>query len=73
MAAAMVSGAAALMLTEDPSLTPATIKARLMRSARKISGDPTMWGAGVLDVADNCPKTANPALNDVDGDHVGDL
>jgi len=50
MAAPMVSGAAVLMLSQDPTLTPATVKARLMRSARKISGDPTVWGAGVLDV-----------------------
>lgn len=39
------------MLHEDPSLNPATIKARLMRSARKIPGDPTVAGAGVLDIA----------------------
>ncbi|MBT8443014.1 MAG: S8 family serine peptidase [Gammaproteobacteria bacterium] len=50
MATAMVSGAAALMLTEDPSLSPSTIKARLMRSARKIDADPTASGAGVLDI-----------------------
>ena len=50
MAAAMVSGAAATMLSLDPSLTPATVKARLMRSARKIGGDPVATGAGVLDV-----------------------
>jgi hypothetical protein len=37
MAAAMVSGAVALMLSDDPSLNPDTVKARLMRSARKIS------------------------------------
>ncbi|MDX1698185.1 MAG: S8 family serine peptidase, partial [Thiohalobacterales bacterium] len=36
MAAAVVSGAAALMLEKDPSLTPDTIKARLMRSATKV-------------------------------------
>ncbi len=51
MAAAMVSGTAALMLTNDPSLSPATIKARLMRSARKIDADPVTSGAGVLDVS----------------------
>lgn len=50
MAAAMVSGAAALMLAQDPALTPATIKARLMRSARKVPGDTLDTGAGVLDV-----------------------
>jgi len=38
MAAGVVSGAVATMLAADPSLNPATIKARLMRSARKIPG-----------------------------------
>ena len=51
MAAAMVSGTAALMLTDDPSLSPDTVKARLMRSARKVIDDPTVAGAGVLDIA----------------------
>jgi serine protease AprX len=50
MAAAMVSGAVARMLDKDPSLGPNTIKARLMKTARKIPGDPTLVGAGVLDV-----------------------
>jgi subtilisin family serine protease len=50
MAAGLVSGAAALMLAQDSSLSPATIKARLMRSARKIRGDPVATGAGVMDV-----------------------
>jgi serine protease AprX len=50
MAAAVVSGAAARMIEKTPTLTPATVKARLMRSARKIPGDPTATGAGVLDV-----------------------
>jgi serine protease AprX len=50
MAAAVVSGAVARMLDKDPSLTPSTVKARLMQTARKIPGDPTTVGAGVLDV-----------------------
>ena len=51
MAAAMVSGAATLLLSAEPGLGPATVKARLMKSARKVPGaDPTEWGAGVLDV-----------------------
>ena len=50
MAAPMVSAAAALMLDKDPTLSPATVKARLMRSAHKISADPTEAGAGLLDV-----------------------
>ncbi len=35
MATPVVSGAAALMLQEDPSLTPDTVKARLMKTASK--------------------------------------
>jgi hypothetical protein len=51
MAAAQVSGAVLLMLSKEPALSPSTVKARLMRSARKISGsDPTATGAGVLHV-----------------------
>lgn len=50
MAAAVVSGTVALMLSDDPTLSPATVKARLMRSVRKIAGDPIEVGAGVLDI-----------------------
>jgi serine protease AprX len=51
MAAPMVSGTVALMLEQDPLLNPGTVKARLMRSARKVStGDPFASGAGVLDI-----------------------
>ncbi|MDJ0938744.1 MAG: S8 family peptidase [Woeseiaceae bacterium] len=50
MATPMVAAAVALMLEKDPSLTPDTIKARLMRSARKIDAGPVEAGAGVLDV-----------------------
>ena len=56
MAAARVSGAAALLLAKTPDLSPASVKARLMRSTRKLSGDPTAVGAGILSVKD--------ALND---------
>ncbi|HVP44959.1 MAG TPA: S8 family peptidase [Bryobacteraceae bacterium] len=35
MAAPMVSGAAALMIQQDPTLTPDTVKARLMQTASK--------------------------------------
>jgi serine protease AprX len=51
MAAPFVSGAAALMLEQDPSLNPATVKARLMLSAKKAAvGDPFATGAGLLDI-----------------------
>jgi serine protease AprX len=51
MAAPMVAGAAALMLQQEPWLGPGTVKARLMRSARKVAlGNPFVTGAGVLDI-----------------------
>lgn len=50
MSTAMVSAAAARMLDKEPWLSPATIKARLMRSARKIDDSPVVAGAGLLDV-----------------------
>lgn len=51
MAAPMVAGAAALMLEQEPSLTNATVKARLMLSARKTAyGHPFATGAGALDI-----------------------
>lgn len=56
MATPLVSAAVALMLDKDPSLTPATVKARLMRSAVKLDADPSEVGAGLLNV--------DAALND---------
>jgi serine protease AprX len=51
MAAAMVSGAAIRMISREPGLNPASVKARLMKSARKLSGvAPYEAGAGVLDI-----------------------
>jgi serine protease AprX len=50
MAAPMVAGAAALMLQNDPSMTPATVKARLMKSAAKDKRLIFETGAGFLDV-----------------------
>jgi serine protease AprX len=52
MATPVVAGAAALMLQNDPTLTPDTIKARMMKTAWK--GFPTfswgydVWGSGYL-------------------------
>jgi serine protease AprX len=51
MASPIVAGAAALMLEQDPALNPASVKARLMMSARKAAfGDPMITGAGYLDI-----------------------
>jgi subtilisin family serine protease len=51
MAAAMVSGTAIRMISREPGLNPASVKARLMKSARKLSGfAPYEAGAGVLDI-----------------------
>ncbi len=55
MAAPVVSGAAALMLEANPSLTPDTIKARLMITADKWrnaggSYDPCTFGAGYVNI-----------------------
>ena len=51
MASPFVAGAAVLMLEQDPSLNPGTVKARLMLSARKAAvGDPFATGAGLVDI-----------------------
>ena len=51
MAAPVVAGAAALLLQADPTLTPDTIKARLMLSATKVAWmDYASYGAGYLNV-----------------------
>jgi serine protease AprX len=50
MAAPVVAGAAALMLSKDPTLNPDTIKARLMAAAHQIPEEAVRMGAGLLDV-----------------------
>ena len=51
MAAPFVAGTAALMIQKEPLLDPATVKARLMRSAVKDENLVFETGAGYLDVA----------------------
>ena len=51
MSTPMVSAAAALLFQKDPSLNPATVKARLMKSAVKDDRLVFETGAGYLDVA----------------------
>jgi serine protease AprX len=71
MAAPVVSGAAALLLQKDPSLSPDSIKARLMLSADKWGdpsgvGDPCTYGAGYLNIPGALTNTAvatSPALS----------
>jgi len=48
MAAPMVAGAVALLLQDEPNLTPDQVKYRLMATARKMTG--ARLGAGGLDV-----------------------
>jgi serine protease AprX len=68
MAAGLVSGAVARMLQKSPSLTPSTVKARLMKTARKIPGDPTDYGTGAMNVDAAMNSTAvmtAPALSPI--------
>jgi len=73
-AAAVVSGVVALMLTNDPTLTPDEVKCRLMDSAHNaIKSDGTLaysvfqQGAGIVNVTDallsSASSCANQALN----------
>jgi serine protease AprX len=49
-AAAVVSGAAALLLQANPNLTPDQVKAALMNTAKPVLASPIYAGAGQLDV-----------------------
>ena len=59
-AAAVVSGAAALVLDQRPSLTPDQVKYVLTHNARKVPGTVPAQGAGVLNLKD-VHKVAAPA------------
>ena len=50
-AAAVVSGAAALLLQANPDLTPDQVKAALMNTATPVLASPIYAGAGQLDIA----------------------
>jgi serine protease AprX len=51
MASPIVAATAALMIQQDPTLNPGSVKARLMMSARKAEvGDPLLSGAGYVDI-----------------------
>ena len=69
-AAAVVSGAVALMLTENPSLTPDEVKCRLMASAHPATKDDGSFaysvfqqGAGVVNVKDALASTETNCAN----------
>jgi serine protease AprX len=65
MAAPFVAGTAALMIQREPLISPATVKARLMRSAVKDENLVFETGAGYLDVvaalADRGQSGASPS------------
>ncbi|HEY3177151.1 MAG TPA: S8 family peptidase [Candidatus Polarisedimenticolia bacterium] len=50
MAAPVVSGAAALMLSKYPTLNPDTVKARLMLSAWSLNDEAVRMGSGTIDL-----------------------
>ncbi len=60
-AAAMVSGAAALLLQQRPGLTPDQVKYLLRSSAAPLAGTHLTQGAGVLDVAGAIKAPTPPA------------
>src|ERR1700722_2151084 len=64
-AAAIVSGAAALLLSQRPSLTPDQVKALLVDNTAAINGPQDLIGNGELDLASvlNAPVPANAAQN----------
>ena len=67
MASPVVAGAVALLLQANPSLTPDTVKARLMLSADKWadptgSQDPLTYGAGYLNVPAALANTVTAVL-----------
>jgi serine protease AprX len=86
MATAVVSGAVALLLQADPSLSPDTVKLRLMTSADRWcfpdgTSDANTFGTGYLDIpaALNCTSIAagyalSPAVTfDSQGDPILDI
>ncbi len=63
MASPVVAGAAALLLNSDTTLTPDTIKARLMLTAQKVGNSEFIsYGAGYLDIIAALKSTATAPL-----------
>ncbi len=64
MSSPIVAATAALMIQQDPTLNPGTVKARLMQSAHKPAmGDPLVTGAGSLDILGALRATGTVAGN----------
>ena len=63
-AAAVVSGAAALLLQAYPNLTPDQVKAALVHSAKPITGTRVQVGAGLLNVAGALDTAGKLSLTD---------
>ena len=87
-AAPTIAGAAALLLSEDSSLTVSQLASLLSSNAIDAGalGPDTNYGAGrisvplidadsdgIRDGGDNCPIDPNPSQSDVDGDLLGDV
>lgn len=65
----VVSGAVALMLQKDPSLTPGDVKLRLMQTADPLAGaSPYQEGAGEIDVSKALADTATTSGYDLSAD-----
>jgi subtilisin family serine protease len=75
MSAPMVTGAIALMLQVNATLTPEDVRAVLARSSRRddnvSNGNPLRWGSGKLDVAAAVEDVLDNTLlpGDVNNDH----
>lgn len=62
MAAPMVAAAAAILLQNEPELTPDQVKYRLMKTARPF-GNPAQTGAGYLDIYAALTTPTNESAN----------
>ena len=60
-AAAVTSGAAALLLQQRPTLTPDQVKAVLMASALKVKASNVLQGSGIIDVGRAMTTVAGPS------------
>src|SRR5262249_40887993 len=58
IAAAHATGVAALLLAAKPNLTPAQVRAVLIRHAHRVPGKPSEVGAGVIDAFAVIKETA---------------